>query len=59
MALNIQTLKTEFEVMTGLEWKANIHAFIQYYQARVLEAMMDQQLALMEELIEKVSQLDH
>lgn len=59
MALNIQTLKTEFEVMTGLEWKANIHAFIQYYQARVLEALLDQQLNLMNQLIAKVDNLDH
>ena len=59
MALNINTVKASFQSDTGLEWSANIHAFIQYYQAKILEQMMDQQQAQMTTLIQKVDNLDH
>jgi hypothetical protein len=58
MALNINTVKASFQSDTGLEWNANIHAFIQYYQAKILEQMMDQQQAQMTSLIQKVDDLD-
>lgn len=58
MALNITTVKASFQSDTGLEWSANIHAFIQYYQAKILEQMMDQQQAQMTTLIQKVDNLD-
>jgi len=58
MALNINTAKANFQADTGLEWSANIHAFIQYYQAKILEQMMDQQQAQMTQLIQKVDNLD-
>lgn len=59
MALNINTVKISFQSDTGLEWSANIHAFIQYYQAKILEQMMDQQQAQMTSLIQKVDDLDN
>lgn len=59
MPLNINTAKATFQSETGLEWSANIHAFIQYYQAKILEMMMDQQQAQMTTLIQKVDNLDH
>lgn len=59
MALNINTVKANFQSDTGLEWSANIHAFIQYYQAKILEQMMDQQQAQMTSLIQKVDNLDN
>lgn len=58
MALNINDVKNSFLADTGLEWAANIHAFIQYYQAKVMEKIMDQQQQLMTQLIQKVDNLD-
>ncbi len=58
MALNINTVKTNFKIDTGLDWSANIHAFIQYYQAKILEQMMDQQQAQMTTLIQKVDEIN-
>ena len=59
MALNINTVKASFQSDTGLEWSATIHAFIQYYQAKILEQMMDQQQTQMASLIQKVDDLDN
>lgn len=59
MPLNINTVKQTFQSETGLEWSANIHAFIQYYQAKILEQMMDQQQTQMASLIQKVDDLDN
>jgi len=58
MPYNINTAKSGFQADTGLEWSANIHAFVQYYQAKILEMMMDQQKSQMEALIQKVDDLD-
>lgn len=58
MALDLNNLKTKFFTETGLEWSANIHAFIQYYQAQILEKIMEQQQDLMTALIQKVDNLD-
>jgi hypothetical protein len=58
MALNINTVKGTFKADTGLDWSANIHAFIQYYQAKILEQMMDQQQTQMTTLIQKVDEIN-
>ncbi len=58
MALNLEELKNTFFTETGLEWGGNIHAFIQYYQAKILEKIMEQQQDLMTALIQKVDNLD-
>ena len=58
MAIDINSAKSTFFADTGLEWSANLHAFIQYYQARIMEQMMITQEAQMKELIQKVDNLD-
>lgn len=59
MPLSINDVKNSFQSDTGLEWSANIHAFIQYYQAKILEKSMDQMQQQMTQLIQKVDELDN
>jgi hypothetical protein len=45
---------TEFIEHTKLDPKTNMDTYIQYYQARILDLMLRQQLSKMDELIEAV-----
>ena len=58
MPLSLNDVKGPFQADTGLEWSANIHALLQYYQAKLLEKIMDQQQQQMTQLIQKVDNLD-
>ena len=40
---NFSSYKTEFKTDTGFDWNTNIHAYIQYVQARLLDLMVQQQ----------------
>lgn len=57
MELDINEVKKSFTVDTELDWKANIHAFIQYYQAKMLEKMIEQQKNDMNLLIQKIDKI--
>lgn len=58
MPLSLNDVKGPFQTDTGLEWSANIHALMQYYQAKLLEKILDQQKDQMAQLIQKVDNLD-
>jgi len=58
MPVDINVLKGTFSAETGLDWSANIHSFIQYYQAKILEAMMNQQKEEMEKLLQAVNKIN-
>jgi hypothetical protein len=55
---NFDRFKNEFTVHTGLDPKTNVDTYIQYYQARILDQMMQQQDDKLKQLIDKVHALD-
>lgn len=58
MPHNYSNYLVDFIVDTGLDPKTNVDTYIQYYQARLLDAMLQQQLTKMNELISKVDEID-
>lgn len=58
MALTMVQIKDAFAADMGVKWDANIHAFVQYYQAKLLEQLLAQQADLMNKLIGKVDELN-
>lgn len=55
---NFERFKNDFRLNTGLDPKTNMDTYIQYYQARILDEMMQKQDERLRQLIEKVSALD-
>ena len=51
MTNNFSSYKAQFTADTGLDWKTNVDAYIQYVQARILDEMKQQQLAKADELV--------
>ena len=51
---NFETLTSEFKSSTGLDWKTNIDTYIQYFQARMLDRLIQQQNEKMDALIQEV-----
>lgn len=51
---NTTAFTTDFKSDTGLDHKTNIDTYIQYVQARLLDAWMQQQNNQMRQLIEEV-----
>ncbi|ATL48385.1 hypothetical protein COR50_15115 [Chitinophaga caeni] len=59
MANNFNSYQHDFLLATGLDWKTNIDTYIQYYQARVLDDMREQQSTKLNQLIEEVKKLQY
>ena len=58
MADKFNDFISDFKTHTNLDPKTNMDTYIQYYQARLLDLMLQQQLDKMEELIAAVNRLD-
>lgn len=55
MATKFQTHQQEFEKETGLDPKTNIDAYIQFFQAKLLEELLTQQNTKLQQLIDAVN----
>lgn len=55
MATKFQTYQQEFEIETGLDPKTNVDAYIQFFQAKLLEEILNQQNTKLQQLIDAVN----
>lgn len=55
MATKFQTYQQEFESETGLDPKTNMDAYIQFFQAKLLEEILTQQNTKLQQLIDAVN----